>query len=303
MKRVLLSLPGNEPIGSSLGSKLARDAGAIETGAFELRRFPDAETYVRIDTAVDRTSVILVCTLDRPDEKLLPLIFLAETARELGAREVGLVAPYLAYMRQDRSFNPGEGITSEYFARLLSSSIDWLVTVDPHLHRRSSLAELYAVPARVVHAADDLSDWIRANVDQPLIVGPDSESEQWASEVAGRAGAPYVVLEKKRRGDRDVEISMPDVGRWPSHTPVLVDDIVSTARTMIVTVRQLIQAGTRAPVCVAVHPVFADNAYDDLAAAGASRIVSCNTIVHASNGIDLTAILGDAVRMIIQATG
>src|SRR6185503_12811188 len=122
---------------------------------------------------------IILCTLADPDAKFLPLIFAAATARELGAARVGLVAPYLAYMRQDRRFNPGEAVTSRYVAKLISGAFDWLVTVDPHLHRYGALGEIYTIPTRAIHAAPLMSDWIRRNVPDPLIVGPDSESEQW----------------------------------------------------------------------------------------------------------------------------
>jgi ribose-phosphate pyrophosphokinase len=301
MNTVILSLPGNEALTGSLSTALdAANTKAFEVGQVALRRFPDQETYVRIDSRLDGKAAIIVASLNRPDEKILPLIFMAETAREMGASKVGLVAPYLSYMRQDRRFHPGEGVTSKYFARLLSNSFDWLVTVDPHLHRHSSLAELYAIRTQVVHAANPLAEWIRANVAQPLIVGPDSESEQWVSAVAEVVGAPHIVLEKIRSGDRDVVVSVPEVERWREHTPVLVDDIVSTARTMIATVKHLTAANMRKPVCVAVHAIFADSAYEDLTAAGAGRIVSCNTIVHPSNAIDLTSILASAVRLILR---
>lgn len=55
---------------------------------------------------------MLLCGLDRPDDKLLPLYFLSRTLREVGASRVVLAAPYLAYMRQDRRFHPGEGVTA-----------------------------------------------------------------------------------------------------------------------------------------------------------------------------------------------
>ena len=300
MSTVLLSLPGNETLTESLSVALDSANGKIfEVGQTVLRRFPDQESYVRIDSSLDGKSAILVSSLSRPDEKILPLIFIADTARELGASAVGLVAPYLAYMRQDRRFHPGEGVTSKYFAHLLSSSFDWLVTVDPHLHRHSSLAELYDIRTEVVHAAGAVAEWIRANVARPLIVGPDSESEQWVSAVAKAIGAPHIVLEKVRSGDRDVAVSIPQVDQWRQHTPVLIDDIVSTARTMIATVKHLTAANMRSPVCVAVHAIFADSAYEDLAAAGAGQIVSCNTIVHPSNAIDLTSSLTSAVRSIL----
>lgn len=291
MKSLILSLPGNDVLADALTTRLDG-----EKGKTVVRRFPDGESYVRIENDVEGRSIILCCTLDRPDEKVLPLLLLAATAKDLGAARVGLVAPYLAYMRQDRRFQPGEGITSVYFARLLSGAIDWLVTVDPHLHRRASLAEIYSIPARVIHAAPLISRWIRENISSPVLIGPDRESAQWVSEIAAGAGAPYLVLEKIRRGDREVEVSVPETDRWRGYTPVLADDIISTARTMMETVGHLRRAGLAKPVCIGIHAIFADRAEEELRDAGALRVVTCNTIPHPSNGIDLGDLLAEGVR-------
>lgn len=295
----LFALPENERMSSALElvlNKGVQPTGApvAEQGRVTLRHFPDGETYVRLETVVRGKDIACVCTLDRPDDKVLPLLFMAATARELGAASIGLVTPYLAYMRQDRRFAEGEGVTSSYFASILSSAFDWLVTVDPHLHRRASLGEIYSIPTEVVHAAPHVAAWIRAHVRQPLLIGPDGESAQWVAAVAEAAGAPSIVLEKVRRGDRDVSVTVPDVERWRDHTPVLVDDIVSTAKTMIETVRHLAHAGLTPPVCIGVHAVFAPGAYQELRAAGAATVVTCNTIMHASNAIDLSAALARA---------
>jgi len=232
--------------------------------------------------------------MNDPDAKILQLYFTGVAARELGARAVGLVAPYLTYMRQDKRFQPGEAVTSSSFARLLCGFVDWLVTVDPHLHRHASLAELYTVPATAVHAAPAISDWIRNNIELPVLIGPDEESAQWVSEVARSASAPFLVLEKLRKGDHAVEVSVPDVQAWRKHTPVLVDDIISTGRTMIETLGHLQRAGLRPAECVGVHAVFAGNAYEDLLAARTVRVATCNTISHLSNAIDLSAAITNA---------
>ena len=289
MKNILFALPGNK----KLTSKLAQQLQA-ETGEATIRQFPDGETYVRILSDVKDKCVVLVATLHQPDEKLLPLYFLSQTAKSLGAKCTCLVAPYLAYMRQDKVFNPGEGVTSDYFGKLISGFADSLITVDPHLHRRESLTEIYHIPAEVVHAANAISLWIKENIENPVLVGPDSESEQWVSKVAANAGAPFIVLEKTRHGDRDVEVSIPQLDAYQNHTPVLVDDIISTARTMIETVGHLKKAGMKTPVCIGVHAVFAGNAYEDLEKAGA-EVVTCNTIPHESNRIDLSSILAARV--------
>jgi ribose-phosphate pyrophosphokinase len=293
MRSVILPFPDNAETAASLAKRLDAEVGAVT-----LRRFPDGETYVRIETPVTGRETILVCTLSRPDEKMLPLLLTAATAKDLGATRVGLVAPYLAYMRQDARFQPGEGITSRYVARLLSQAVDWLVTVDPHLHRYRSLAEVYSVPTRAVRAAPLIAQWIRNHVSSPVVVGPDGESAQWAQVVANEAGAPSVVLNKTRRGDRDVEVSFPDAERWKGYTPVVVDDLISTAHTMIETVGHVKRAGLPAPICVAVHAVFAERAYADLVAAGPARVLTCNTVPHASNGLDATDLLADGVQEI-----
>lgn len=288
---VLFDLAGHGALANGLATALGAEPGRIEQ-----RRFPDGKSYVRINSPVAGRAVMLMAGLDRPDDKVLPLIFAAATARDLGAGQVGLIAPYLPYMRQDARFRAGEGITSAYFARALSAAVDWLVTVDPHLHRRKSLAEIYSVPAVAMHAAPLLAEWIGGAVERPLLIGPDAESSQWVEAVARGAGAPSIVLEKLRRGDRAVDISVPDIERWRDHTPVLVDDIVSTGRTLIETVGHLKRAGLRPPVCVAVHGVFAGDAYEALRAAGAARVITANTIRHDSNAIDVAPLLAEGVR-------
>jgi ribose-phosphate pyrophosphokinase len=298
MRPVLLALPGNERQAEALSHELA-----AEPGSFLLRRFPDDETYLRVDTELAGREVALVCTLDRPDAKLLLLVFLADAARELGATRVGLVAGYLAYMRQDRRFLDGEAVTSTSFARLLSRAVDWLVTVDPHLHRHAALAELYTIPSVAVQAAPSVAGWIQRCVRRPLLVGPDAESGQWVRAVADLAGAPAVILRKERRGDREVIVSAPEVAQWKDRTPVLVDDIISTARTMIETVRQLRAAGLAPPVCIGVHAVFAGASERELLAAGPGRIITCDTIEHSSNEIALAPALAEAVRQCLGHAG
>jgi len=292
---ILFSLPGNE----IMSQKLAKLLGA-EIGEATIRQFPDGESYVKLGSNVKGKCVVLVCTLNKPDEKLLPLYFLSQTAKELGANCTCLVAPYLAYMRQDKRFQAGEGITSTYFGKLISSFADTLTTVDPHLHRRSSLSEVYQIPNKVTHAASHISQWIKVNVEKPILIGPDSESAQWVSEVAKNAGVPFTVLQKTRHGDRDVEVSIPEVENYKDHTPVLVDDIISTARTMIETIKHLRKAGMKPPVCIGVHAVFAGNAYEELMNSGAASVVTCNTIPHKSNKIDLSDILAKNIRDLLM---
>ncbi|MEE4330809.1 MAG: ribose-phosphate pyrophosphokinase [Wenzhouxiangella sp.] len=288
--RLIAALPGNEPLTRALAQALG-----IETFDLEHRRFPDGESYVRLAVAPESASLILVATLDRPDAKLPALLFAADAARDLGARRVGLVAPYLAYMRQDRRFKPGEAITSRTFARCLSAYFDWLVTVDPHLHRYDSLDEIYRLESEVVSAAPAMADWIAANVERPVLIGPDAESEQWVREVARHRDLPWRVLTKTRHGDRDVSIDLPDLGDLSDRTPVLVDDIISSGATVAETTRQLSKNGLKGAVVVAVHGLFGDRSRELLRHAGVARVVCTNSVSAPESDIGLSGLLAPAI--------
>lgn len=296
-KWIWIAMPGNEQMTSALAALTGGEVAELET-----RRFPDEETYLRLRTDVTGRPVAVVCTLDRPDGKFLPLALAAAMARDLGATRVGLVAPYLAYMRQDRRFEEGEAVTSSYFARLISTTFDWLVTVDPHLHRHASLDEIYSIPSKIAHADSPLSTWIRDNVVQPLIVGPDSESKQWVSRIAAAAQCPHIVLDKRRLGDNDVKITLPDLSAWQNRQPVLVDDIISSGATMIEAARLLIAAGMPAPVCIGVHALFAKDSYESLRKI-AMRTITTNSVPHESSEIDLSEIVAEAATSMDQQKG
>ena len=293
---IVISVPGSE----AHAMRLATALGA-PTMTPEIRRFPDGELYVRLaaDAGIAGSDVIIATSLDQPADKLLLVAFIAGAARDLGARKVGLVAPYLAFMRQDIKFHPGEAVTSTHFAKLLSSTVDWMVTVDPHLHRWPSLEPIYSIPTTIARAAPAIAEWVAREVKHPVLVGPDAESRQWVAAVADACGAPFIVLEKTRRGDRDVSVSdpRPPDGAWNGHTPVVIDDIISTGRTMLEATRALRSAGSAATVCVGIHAVFADAVAGELAAAGCARLVTCNTLAHPSNAI----CVGDSIARATRA--
>ncbi|MGZ8398908.1 MAG: ribose-phosphate pyrophosphokinase [Gemmatimonadales bacterium] len=298
MTAIILALPGNDRLANRIGAFLDLDVSDVV-----VHRFPDGEARVRVKRSVAGRAVILVAPLDRSDQKILPLLFAAATARDLGASSVGLVAPYLAYMRQDRRFEPGEGVSAVHFARLLSGTVDWLVTVDPHLHRTATLEDLYTIPAHAAATAPLLAEWVAMHVERPVIIGPDVESAQWVESVASRIKAPHAILTKRRSGDETVALKLADLSGCVGHQPVLVDDIIASGATMIEATGLLRRAGWPAPICLGVHAVFAGNAYALLQEAGAAKIVTCNTITHPSNEIDVSNLVAVAVEQSLQASG
>ncbi len=255
-----------------------------------LHRFPDGEWRIRLLDKPEK-NVALVCSLDHPNDKIVALILVCGLLRDMGVEHITQITPYLAYMRQDVAFNPGEGVSARYFANLLSAHVDKLVTIDPHLHRIAELEEVYTIPCVTLHAAPLLGAWVRDHLPNVALIGPDGESEQWVSEVAGIASAPYAIMEKKRFGDRDVRIEVPDLSAWKGRTILLVDDMISTGRTLIVVAEQLRAQGFTDIRALCVHALHDDEAAARMKEAGINAVLSCNTVVHPSNAVDIADFL------------
>ena len=139
----------------------------------ERHRFPDGEMRLRLPAELP-ARVVLWRSLQQPNEKLVELLLAAQTARTLGAQHLTLVAPYLAYMRQDIAFNPGEAVSQRIVGGFLAGLFDAIITVDPHLHRVATLQEAVPVTDAIV-----LSGAPRAgrpdrhrSAQNPLLIGP-----------------------------------------------------------------------------------------------------------------------------------
>jgi ribose-phosphate pyrophosphokinase len=265
-------------------------------GEFEIRRFPDGESYVRILSQVKGEIIYIVCNLYRPDDKIIPLYFLTEILKENGAQSIRIISPYLPYLRHDIQFKEGEAVTALHFAKLLSTFASGMITFDPHLHRIRSLNDIYKVPVTVLSSAKPVAEWILSNVTKPYLIGPDVESEQWVSSVAALCKASYLILEKDRKGDDKVEVKIPELTTGGDETVIILDDIISTGESMLQVILHLQNAGVKKIVCIGIHALFAGNAYEKLLSSGAV-IVTCNTVRHPSNAIFLEGLLNEVDLM------
>ncbi|HNW02824.1 MAG TPA: ribose-phosphate pyrophosphokinase [Burkholderiaceae bacterium] len=279
---------------SASGDRIAQ-AASLQQARIDRHRFPDGELKLRLPPQLPERVVVLR-TLDQPDEKLVELLLVARTARQLGAKHLTLVAPYLAYMRQDMAFQPGEVVSQRIIGRFLAELFDCVITVDPHLHRVSTLEE--AVPtssAIVLSGAPLLSDLIASRRQQPLLIGPDEESGQWLSQAASRHGFEYGVCHKTRHGDRNVEITLPQLA-VAGRAVVLIDDVASSGHTLAGAARLLIAAGAASVDVAVTHALFAGDALQVIRAAGVNEVWSTDCIAHPSNAVSMAPAIAAALR-------
>jgi len=273
--------------------RLAAQAG-LTLGLIERHRFPDGELKLRLPATLPER-VVLLRTLDQPNEKLVELLLVVRTARELGARHLTLVAPYLAYMRQDIAFQPGEAVSQRIIGHFLAGLFDAVITVDPHLHRVATLEEAVPAPQAVVlSGAPLLADLVAAQRPQALLVGPDEESAQWIAQAAARHGFDHAVCRKVRHGDRAVAIELPATD-FKGRAVVLLDDVASSGHTLAQAARLLLAAGAASIDVAVTHALFAGDALQLLHEAGIGHVWSTDCIAHPSNAVSMAPAIAAAL--------
>ncbi|WP_027478187.1 ribose-phosphate pyrophosphokinase [Curvibacter gracilis] len=280
-------------------ARRAAEASGLRLAVVERHRFPDGEWRLRLPPALP-PRVVVWRSLHQPNEKLVELLLLADTARQLGARHLSLVAPYLAYMRQDIAFRPGEAVSQRTVGRFLAGLFDALITVDPHLHRVATLHE--AVPladAIVLSGAPLLGAWVASQRQDVLLLGPDEESLQWVSSAAQAHGWAHAVCRKLRHGDRHVEIALPEL-TVAGRAVVLMDDVASSGQTLIEATRLLLAAGARSVDVAVTHALFAGDALQRLQAAGVGQVWSTDCIAHPSNAVSVVGAVAEALAALYQ---
>ena len=286
---LLLGFPENIELASEV-AELANIAYAD----VQLHTFPDGESKVTLPTQLP-AHVILYRSLDHPNDKLVELLLAAEGCRNQGVKKLTLIAPYLAYMRQDKAFNPGEVVSQKIIGKLLAESFDSVLTVDSHLHRISHLSEAIPTEKAInITATEPMAYFLEDHFERPFLLGPDAESLQWVEEIAVHHQMDFAVASKQRRGDKEVKISLPDAN-FQGRNVVIVDDVASSGQTLIQAAQQLAELDEKLqPASVSVlvtHALFMEGAMQQLYDVGVRNVWSSNSINHGSNSVSLVGLL------------
>jgi len=289
-KAALHCLPSGTPDAKRLALRLG-----LPLHEAEVHGFPDGEIRVTIGPAAPTS--IIYASLDRPNDKLIAILFAAEALRREGARRLVLVAPYLCYMRQDAAFHPGEAISQRTIGRLLAATVDRVITVDAHLHRTADIRTVFPrIAADNLSAIPAIAEALAGIDPATIVVGPDAESQPWVGDLAARLKLEHAVGRKTRHGDRSVQIDFAGRAAFAGRPALLVDDIVSSGGTLKTCAKALKEAGAAAVDAVIIHALFPADMIEEFVRAGVRSVRSTSSVAHSTNAIPLDAVLAAALR-------
>ena len=288
----MLVIPG--PASQELGKKTAEILKA-ETVNAVFKRFPDGESYIRFEGELKNKEVVIVHTTSPPqDTNLFQLFLMADTAKDMGAKKIVAVVPYLAYSRQDKRFLPGEAFSIRTVAKLLEKAgVDQLLTVN--VHQQKILNE-FPFPAQTVSAIPLLAEHFRnKGLKGAFVLTPDEGAKEYAITAAKILGSSY----DWRHKERDLytgAISFRN-GKYnvKGKDAIIFDDIISTGGTTADTVRTLKMQGARRVYSACVHPLLIGDAEVKIMNNGAEEIVGTDCVPGPTSKVSVAPLIAKAL--------
>ena len=250
--------------------------------------FPDDEQYVRIQASVQDEDVVLVQTT-HPDAKIVELLLLEDAVREGGARSLTLVIPYFGYGRQDKKFEDGECISARALAKHVQAQADRVYTMGLH---NPDVLSFFDIPAKEVDGMPALAKYLRGRgVD--LVLAPDDGATRHAEAVSAFIGASWDYLEKERIDSYTVRIT-PKRLDVSGKKVAIVDDVISTGRTIVTAANAVRQQGATGVVAACLHGLFSADALEHLKVC--DDVVSTDTILSPVSKISVAEEFAEALR-------
>jgi ribose-phosphate pyrophosphokinase len=286
--------PSSQGLGRRLSMLLS-----LDLVNFEWKIFPDGESYFRLLSKVD-DSVVLVHSLTPPqDKRIVELFFLLKLLSDYRAKDIILVIPYLAYMRQDKRFLDGEIVSVEVLADLLKTfDIDRYVFVDVH---SGEVLKFFGNRAMEVSAFPFIGDFLsKYHLINPIVIAPDAKAFKYAETVAKIIGAESDYIVKRRdRSSGAVESELKEFNAG-GRDVILVDDIISTGGTMINAIKILKEHGANRVFACCTHGLFIGNAVINMFNAGVYDIISTDTIESYYSRVSVAPAIASAIKSIIK---
>lgn len=278
----------------------------IKLGQVDLDTFPDGEISLQLLENVRGKDVFVVQSVAiNPNFFLMELLIMVDALRRSSARSIAAVIPYYGYCRQDRKDKARVPITAKLVANLLEKAgVDRVLTMDLHANQVQGFFDipvdnLYAMP-NLVKAVRDL------RLTNFVVAAPDSGSIKLAKEYAQYLGVDFIVVDKERLSSKDVVVTSV-IGNAQGKDVLLVDDICSTAGTLVAAANACKHAGAGRIFASTSHPMLVGNALERLKNSPIEKLLVANTIPTNVEGnekisvISVANLFGEAIRRVMNA--
>ncbi len=249
--------------------------------------FPDGERRVRLTEDVVEKDVTFIKTASitpNVDSFIIETAFLIDAIKRSGANSVTGIIPYTPYSRADHVFRDGEAVPLEVVIHLFEKAgLSKIVFVDPHTIKMPEMFSIDVVNLSALTLFAEEIKKIGFDKDSSVIVSPDMGGLRRMEQLSKMLNnLPFTSIEK----DRDYEtgkIKASGIHGDVKSTCFIVDDIISSGRTIVQAVDKLKTLGAKRIYVFATHPVMSEKASEILQNSDAEKIYVTDSIPVAKN--------------------
>lgn len=261
-------------------------------GSCIVKNFSDGELYVHINNEIKGKDVWLLASTQPPAENMLELFFMLDALNRAGASKINLIISYFAYARQLHAMQ-GESSSAQVICNILKNfPISKLFIFLPHdgteLHNFLPYTDIL-----------DIEFFCEKAVLYDAIAAPDKGAHIFAQKIADFCNKEIVFLSKKRPEQEEVEILSLE-GSVNNKKVLLIDDIISTGRTMIEAAEFLKKNGAKTISAAAIHGVFSPGSHERLEKSIIEKIYVTNTIFQEAHKKIVVSDIGPLISKIIN---
>ncbi|MDR3223344.1 MAG: ribose-phosphate diphosphokinase [Methanobrevibacter sp.] len=292
-------------IGGSASQNLTAKIAELlndEVCPIEIKKFPDGEKYIRIKGKIEEEMILIQSTGYPQDENLMELLFLISNLKDLGAKKIKVVVPYFGYGRQEKRFKNGEAISAKIISNLIEiAGATEFFSLNLH---EDSLKDFFSIPAHNLSAMPVITEHIKENTENPIIVSPDKGGLGFTTEIANILKCESTYLSKVRISPDKVETrivnminnkSKVDISLVEGKEVILVDDIISTGGTIVNATKIVKKHGAKSVDVYCVHPVLVNDAVLKIYGAGVRNIIGTDTLTSDVSHISVANIITNKI--------
>lgn len=263
----------------------------------ELRIFADGESKIKLESVENKQCIIIQSLYPPIDRHIIQLLMMIQKCRRDKALKTIVVIPYMAYARQDKAFLEGEVISISILAEIIECfGVSRVITVD--IHSQSSLSYFGNI-IKNISAIPVLAEYALQNIflNNVLIISPDFGGLKRAQKF-GEIIQREVTFLKKTRDRLTGMVYIEDVldFKVKDKDIILVDDMISTGNSIIKACEVLRKNGAERIFVICSHAILLDKALDKIIQAGATEIISTNSIPNSCSKVDLSKIISEVIK-------
>ena len=287
----------------ALAAQIMRELEA-PLGRAVIGSWRNGETRVKLEENVRGSDVFVIQSMSDPvNHHLMELLLIIDALRRASAARITAVIPYFAYAKQEKKTSGREPISAKLVANLLTTAgADRILTMDLH---SPAIEGFFDIPVDHLRAAPILSRHInRLKLNDVVIVSPDAGGVARAEELRGRSGGSLAIISKRHPGP-DVTEALEMVGDVSGKPAVIVDDMISTAGTLVVAAELLEQRGAGTVLAAATHGIFAQDALGLIDGSPIERLFVTDTLPLPQDGptakievVSVAPLLAEAITRI-----